>query len=342
MPPIRLGVIGAGLVWMRRHQPMLATMTDAFAPVAFCDVREERRTAIAQEFPEAHVLSDYHRLLAQDEVEAVLVLTPIALNAPVSLAALRAGKHVIMEKPIARSVAEGRELITTARQAGRLLCVTEQMAYRHAEDVLAETIAAGEIGDLVMWDRVHHLEADTAAGPLRYETTPWRKQADFPLGTMFDGGIHLIAGLSRVFGIPEGVAATGKQLRREYGEYDHIAALFQYGEGVTGMLSHSSYLPPRRNHFLIYGTSGVITVAQDRLVVEQHGQPARNIELPPENAYVTMWRALHQAFQEQRDPCYTPEKALHDVAILEAINQAIKTGSRVRIKGLLQGVGGSQ
>ncbi len=339
MPPIRLGVIGAGLVWMRKHQPMLATLTDAFAPVAFCEVHEERRTAIAEEFPDAHVSSDYHRLLERAEVEAVLVLTPLALNAPVALAALRAGKHVIMEKPIARSVAEGRELITTARHGSRLLCVTEQMAYRHAENVLAETIAAGAIGDLVMWDRVQHLEGDTAAEPLRYETTPWRKQADFPLGTMFDGGIHLVAALSKVFGSPDNVAATGRQLRPAYGEYDHIAALFQYGQGVTGMLSHSSFLPPGRNHFHLYGTSGVITVEQDRLVVEPHGQPARTIELPPENAYVSMWRALHQAFQAQRDPFYTPEKALHDVAILEAINQSIKMGSRVTIKEVLQGTG---
>jgi len=331
MPPIRLGVIGAGLIWIRTHKPILAMMTDAFVPVAFCDVREERRAALAQEFPDAQVVSDYHNLLEHAQVEAVLVLTPIALNAPVAHAALRAGNHVIMEKPIARSVAEGRALITTARQSGRLLCVTEQMAYRHAEDVLAETIAAGEIGDLVMWERVQHLEADTAAGPLRYESTPWRKQADFPLGTMFDGGIHLIAGLSKVFGIPESVDATGRQLRPEYGEYDHIAALFQYRQGMSGLLSHSSYLPPGRNHFHIYGTHGVITVERDQLLVEQGGQAARSIELPKENAYVNMWRALQQAFEEQRDPFYTPEQALRDVAILEAINQAVKTGGRVPI-----------
>jgi scyllo-inositol 2-dehydrogenase (NADP+) len=331
MPPVRLGVIGAGLIWIRTHKPILATMADAFVPVAFCDVSEERRASIAQEYPDAQVFSDYHSVLALDDVEAVLVLTPIALNAPVARAALEAGKHVIMEKPIARSVAEGRELISAMRQSGCMLYVTEQMAYRHAEDLLAATIAADEIGDIVMWDRVQHLEADTAPAPLRYESTLWRKQADFPLGTMFDGGIHLIAGLSKVFGFPESLDATGRQLRPEYGDYDHIAVLFQYGQGITGVLSYSSYLPPGRNHFHIYGTSGVITVEQERLIVEQRGQPARVIELPKENAYISMWRALHQAFVEHRDPFYTPEKALNDVAILEAIEQAIKTGGRIAV-----------
>ena len=169
MPPIRLGVIGAGLIWIRTHKPILETMTDAFTPVAFCDISEQRRAAVAQEFPGVPLLSDYRQLLELAEVDTVLVLTPIALNAPVAHAALQAHKHVIMEKPIARSVAEGRELIATARQAGRLLCVTEQMAYRPAGDVLADVLAAGEIGDLVMWNCVQHLEPDTSTGPLRYE-----------------------------------------------------------------------------------------------------------------------------------------------------------------------------
>ena len=331
MQPIQLGVIGTGLIWIRTHKAILATLQDAFIPIAFCDVSEQRRTATAQQFPDAAVFGDYHSLLALPAVEAVLVLTPIALNAPVARAALLAGKHVIMEKPISRSVAEGDELVALARRAGRHLFVTEQMAYRQAEDTLAEIIAAGEIGDLVLWDRVQHLEADTAQDALRYDSTLWRKQADFPLGTMFDGGIHLIAGLSKVFGIPASVDATGKQLRPEYGEYDHIAALFQYGQGVTGMLSHSSYLPAAQNHFHVYGARGVLVVERDRIIVNIPDQPERVVELRPENAYVAMWHALMQAFREQRDPFYTPERALRDVAILAAVDQAIKTGQRVPV-----------
>lgn len=331
MRPIRLGVIGAGLIWIRTHKSILATLQDAFVPIAFADVSEQRRAAAAQEYPDAVVFEDYHSLLALPEVEAVLILTPIALNAPVARAALLAGKHVIMEKPIARSVAEGAELVATARRAGRRLFVTEQLAYRHAEDALAGIIAAGAIGELVLWDRVQHLEADTAQGPLRYDSTPWRKQADFPLGTMFDGGIHLIASLSKVFGVPETVAATGRRLRPEYGAYDHVAALFQYTEGVTGMLSYSNYLPAAHNYFHVYGTTGVMVVERERIVVKTPDQAERVVELPVENAYVTMWHALLRAFREERDPFYTPERALHDVAILEAVDQAIKTGGRVPV-----------
>ena len=64
MPPTRLGVIGAGLIWLRTHKPILQTMADAFEPIAFCDVSAERRADVAREFPGARVLSDQHELLA--------------------------------------------------------------------------------------------------------------------------------------------------------------------------------------------------------------------------------------------------------------------------------------
>lgn len=337
MQPIRLGVIGAGLIWIRTHKAILATMQDGFAPIAFCDVSEQRRAEAGQEFPDAAVFDDYHGLLAMPEVEAVLVLTPIALNAPVARAALAAGKHVIMEKPIARSVAEGAELIALARRAGKHLFVMEQMAYRQAEDTLAEMIAGGEISDLVLWERIQHLEPDTGAGPLRYSSTPWRKQADFPLGTLFDGGIHLIAALSKVFGTPATVAATGRRLRPEYGEYDHVAALFEYLGGVSGLLSHSSYLPAQ-NHFRVYGTAGMLVVEPDRITVRTHGGAERTVELPAEEAHVAMWQALLRAFRGGSDPFYTPEKALRDVAILEAVDRAIKTCGRVPVVAAGEGV----
>ncbi|MCC6453538.1 MAG: Gfo/Idh/MocA family oxidoreductase [Caldilineaceae bacterium] len=323
MQPIRLGVIGAGLIWLRRHQPTLATLQDAFIPVAFADPSAERRTQAAAAYPNATIVSDYQELLALPQVDAVLVLTPIVLNAPVALAALRAGKDVIMEKPIARSVAEAAHLLATAEAAGRRLYVLEQMGYRRADEMVAELIASGEIGDLVMWERVEHMEGDKELGPMSFASTPWRKEANFPLGTLFDGGIHVIAGLTKIFGRPERVWATGKKLRPEYGEFDHVAMLFHYANGSTGMLSHSSYLSPDQNHFTVYGTNGTIVVEWKRLLVRKSGQEARVVELPEEDANVNMWHALEKAFHEGHSPFYTGTKAMQDVLILEKVDLAI-------------------
>ena len=323
MQPIRLGVIGAGLIWLRRHQPTLATLSDAFLPVAFADPSEQRRAQAAEKFPDAVIMSDYQELLALSEVDAVLVLTPIVLNAPVATAALDAGKDVIMEKPIARSVAEAAQLLTKAQAAGRQLFVLEQMGYRRAEDILAETIAAGEIGDVVMWERVEHVEGDKVLGPMSFASTPWRKEANFPLGTLFDGGIHVIASLTKVFGRPERVWATGKKLREGYGEFDHVAMLFHYANGSTGILSHSSYLSPDQNHYTVYGSAGTIVVEAGQLVIKQSGQDARVVALPEEDFNANLWHALADAFHQGRTPFYTGAKAMQDVLILEKVDQAV-------------------
>jgi len=332
--PIKVGVIGLGLIWLRVHKPILATMGDIFQPVAFCDVSEQRRAETAAAFPGALVLSDYQSLLQLPEVEAVLVLTPIAYNAPIALAALAAGKDVIMEKPIARSVAEGQQLLAAAQQAGRRLFVLEQLAYRQGEGTLAKLLADGEIGDLMLWERVQHLEADTAQGALRYDSTAWRKAGNFPLGALFDGGIHIIASLAKVFGQPVTASATGQQLRPDYGEYDHVVMMFQYASGAVGLFSHSAYLAPLKNYFYIHGQAGVIVVEPHQLLVQKPNQPDRVIPLASENAYTTMWQALAHAWQTGTDPYYTAAKALADVATLAAVDQSIKTGQRIQISAI--------
>jgi len=331
MKAVRLGVIGVGLIWLREHQPMLTTLQEAFEPVAFCDLSAARRAEVAQAFPNARVFADPQELLALPDVEAVLVLTPIAFNAPMALAALQAGKHVIMEKPIARSVAEGQALVAAAQKAGLRLFVMEHLAYRQADRQLATLLASGEIGEPILWNRIQHVDADPVQGALRYETTPWRKEANYPLGALFDGGIHLIASLGNVFGTPATVAATGRRLRPDYGEYDQVAMLFGYANGVTGMLSHATSLAASHNFFHIHGSQGAIIVEPQRLLIEKPKQPTQVIALPEENPRANMWHELVRAYQANRQPSYSAADGVRDVAILETVDHALRSGQRLPI-----------
>ncbi|MBI1297407.1 hypothetical protein GC175_20900 [bacterium] len=331
MKPIRLGVIGLGLIWVREHKRSLAQLTDVFEIAALCDLSPSRRTEAAADFPGVPILDSADALLALPDVDAVLVLTPIAFNAPTALKALQAGKDVIMEKPIARSVAEGQALIDAAQCQGRRLFVLEQMGYRAADTIVAEQLAAGVIGDVVLWERVIHFEADAAQGPMSYASTPWRKEADFPLGTLFDGGIHLIAQMGQIFGAPTAVSATGRKFRPEYGEFDQVSMLFQYADGVSGMLSHSSCLPPTQNHFHVHGSQGILLVERDSVIIDIPHQDAQIIDLPTDDPRATMWAAIVASYRENRTPTYDTTRALTDVAVLEAVDRSIKTGALVEI-----------
>ncbi len=291
--PIRLGVIGLGLIWLRVHKPILETLSDTFEIVALCDSDAERRAAAVREFPAALVCAHADELLAAPQVDVVLVLTPLTLNAQMAAACLHASKDVIMEKPIGRSVTEGAELIASARRLGRRLMVTEQFGYRCEEEMLIELLAAKSIGEVILWQRVQHVDADGQQGAMRYDSAPWRKTADFPLGALFDGGIHRVAGLSRVFGAPQSVFASGRRLRPDYGAYHYVAAQFQYASGLVGMLSYSIHLTPLQDCYVLHGDAGVITVEQQRVTVKRIGQPDQVIELPVGHGFKRQANSKH-------------------------------------------------
>lgn len=333
MTALRLGVIGAGLIWIREHQKALAQLRDVFEPVAFCEINAERRAALAAEFPRSKITDNHQTLLALPEVDAVLVLTPIVLNAQMAAAALRAGKDTIMEKPIARSTAEAEALLQIARESGRRLYVAEHMAYRPGEETIKAILNSGEIGEPVLWQCVRHwaVDPDPEQGALRYDSTPWRKTAEFPLGVMFDGGIHTIAVLGNLFGHPSSVAASGRKLREGYGEFDQVAAFMRYGNGLAGMLSFSQWMPPMQSHFHIHGARGILVVEPRQVTVQSHGQPDRVIALPDGDGRMAMWRAFARAFTGGAEPHYTLQRAAGDVALLEAVERAIKSGVSAEI-----------
>jgi scyllo-inositol 2-dehydrogenase (NADP+) len=331
----KVGVIGVGLIWQKVHQPILQKMQDEFELVAFCDASAERRSEIAEQYPGCPVFADYNELLALDAVEVVLSLMPIPLTPVVVKAALEAGKDVVTEKPLARSVEEGRLLIETMERTGGKLFVAEQLAYREGNRVLRELLEGGEIGQVVMWQRVAHHREEPRDG--NYATTPWRQRPDYPLGPLFDGGIHVIADLDRVFGPPQSVDAHGQQLRAEFGDYDHVAMLFHYESGLVGQLSFGSYLPSLKRHFTIYGTEGCIVVEHNivagsgQLHIEREDGAPRTVDLPEESHYAHMWRAFADAFASGETPYYTPQKALLDVALLAGVERSIKSGTRQAI-----------
>lgn len=333
MNPLRLGIVGPGLIWENAHRPVLERMADRVSLVAFSATSETSRQKVARDYPGAAFFQDYHDLVRQPDVDAVVVLTPIPLNAPVALAALQAGKHVFLEKPMARTLEEGRALVKTARERGRQLSVLEQVAYRPALGGLQDLVRSGSIGNLVMYDRVSHSVYDSGQHSVHgYGTTTWRIHPDFPLGTLFDGGHHAIAELSRLFGRPQAVTASGVSLRPEYGQYDQVLMLFEYASGLRGVFSHSDYLGGGRNYFHVRGSEGVASVERRRVsVTNREGSVVREVSLDDTNAHEAMWHELVTCVQQGTAPRYTMEDALDDLATLLAVARSVEEGGRVEV-----------
>lgn len=145
-PLLRLGIVGCGY-W----GPNLARNFNLDPRVtvgALCDTREERLAVVAKICPRAEIFMEFGRMLASASLDAVVVATPVKTHHQLSKAALLAGKHVLVEKPMASTSAECAELVGIASDRKLKLMVGHTYLYAPAVRRIAEIIDSGEIGDL--------------------------------------------------------------------------------------------------------------------------------------------------------------------------------------------------
>jgi predicted dehydrogenase len=143
---LRVGVIGLGY-WGPNLVRVLAEM-DGADVVAVCDRRRERLDAISRRFPATRSYAEPHALLADEAIDAVVVATPISTHFELGLAALDAGKHVLVEKPLAASSSEAWALVARARELGLVLMPGHTFLYSPPVVSIHDLIAAGELGDV--------------------------------------------------------------------------------------------------------------------------------------------------------------------------------------------------
>lgn len=148
MKVLNVGVVGCGGIANNKHLPAMKRV-GKFNIVAFCDLIEERAVKAKEDFgtPDARIYTDYQDLV-QEDLDAVYVLTPNSSHAPVAIAAMKAGKHVMCEKPMAKTFAEAQEMVQTAKETGRILTIGYQNRYRGDSQYLKKTCVNGDLGEI--------------------------------------------------------------------------------------------------------------------------------------------------------------------------------------------------
>lgn len=117
-----------------------------------CDVDTARLSTIGRRYPGARATPDYHELLTDPKLAAVVVATPVATHFPIAREALLAGKHVLIEKPLTACVREAEELIDLSERSGLTLMVDHTFIYTGAVRKIKEIVTSGELGDLLYFD----------------------------------------------------------------------------------------------------------------------------------------------------------------------------------------------
>jgi UDP-N-acetylglucosamine 3-dehydrogenase len=235
--PVRVAVIGAGLVAQRSHLPAYLASEEAEL-TAVVSGRAETAARVAAEFGNPRVLPTWEEATADPEIEAIDVCTPNHLHAPIAIAAARAGKHVIVEKPMALSVAEADAMVAAAREAGVVLMVAHNLRYVPIYETVKQVVSDGTIGrPLAVRGVFMHAGPDEFWGA----TSDWFWQSDQAGGgALFDMGIHMIDLVRWFVGEPvaEVTAMTARSVKPTPFD-DNAIALLRFAGGAIASVQAS-------------------------------------------------------------------------------------------------------
>jgi len=147
---LRIGIIGCGGIANGKHMPSLKALDKEVEMVAFADIIEESAQKAAKEYgtADAKVYTDYKELLKDASIDVVHVLTPNRSHAEISIAGLEAGKHVMCEKPMAKTAADAKKMVEAAKKSGKKLTIGYQHRHKPESTYLKSVIERGDLGDV--------------------------------------------------------------------------------------------------------------------------------------------------------------------------------------------------
>jgi len=285
--PIRVGVIGAGLAGSL-HLAALLAQPETFEPVAVCTRRTERAAAVALETGIPAHTGDYRALCKDPEIEAVIVATPPHLHHAMAIAALEEGKHVLCEKPMARNLAEARDMQRIADRIGTVAMVNFQHRFLPVRHQIKALIDEGFLGEpRAATVVVHHASLND---PLD-RPWGWLMEHDKAGGMLGATGAHYVDNLRWWFGEVKGVAGALATLVRQrrlpdssgmgrVDADDNFALILRFADGALGTVHVSATAAVDDDEeLLLSGSRGVLRVRHGVLVGAREGE-AELRELP--------------------------------------------------------------
>jgi predicted dehydrogenase len=268
-PTLGFGIVGAGMVARYHARAIAATATARLVAICRADVARSAEAAADFGVPAEATLE---ALLARPDVDAVCLCTPSGQHAGQTMAASRAGKHVLVEKPMALDLVDADRMIAACRDAGVRLGVVLQRRTEPGFRALHDAIRVGELGDLVLANAsVPYFRAQSY-----YDSAAWR--GTWALdggGALMNQGIHLVDLLLWLMGgEAEVVGAVAGPTRHAIEVEDAVVAALRFSSGAPGTLLATTAAAPGFPHRVeIYGTRGGAQVEGDTVVRWEGDRP---------------------------------------------------------------------
>jgi predicted dehydrogenase len=313
MRKLRIGFIGTGLAPRNLHLPALKKLTDRYELVAAVNRRRSKAESFARVAGIRKVVDTVPQLLALNEVEAVVISLPIDQTARYSLQSLRGGKHVLAEKPIAATVAEGKRLLAAAAKLPRKLMIAENFFFDPTLAKAVQLVKSGALG------RVRMLvvnQANWIDVKNKYFQTNWRKKPNYAGGFLLDGGIHTANLVREMLGMPVKVKSLVKQFSPFLPPADTLAAVMEFKSGALGVWQNSFAARSLHGEVLeVYGSEAnlVLEWGKTRLIMPSGKEKVFRYK---GNGYEGEFRCFYDWVVHNRKPLFTPRQALQDLEFI--------------------------
>lgn len=336
---VGFGLIGCG-TWGRMHARVFTTSAGVRL-VAVCDQDAGRAAAFAAEFGVGEHLADWRAVVAHPDIQAVGIATPDFAHAEIVLAALRAGKHVLVEKPLATTVGECEEILATRRAQGVKLMVDFHNRWSLPFVNLQRAIAAGQLGSLLMMNiRLN----DTRFVPTRMLSWAAKSSPLQFLGSHVVDLIHFLSGaaVQRVYSVSRSVVLKGLGVDTP----DFFQSILELSTGGTAVVENCWVLDEHAPSVFdfqceVVGSKGTAYVnASHHRMAEIYSE--KGVELPDVSAAADLYGrpvgfalAAIQHFVDcvlnDQNPLVTGEDGLAAARVLAAVERSAQSGMPVAV-----------
>jgi predicted dehydrogenase len=335
--PIRIAIIGTGVMAQVTHIPIWKTIPNVEI-FAVCDKVKNKAQWVADKFKIKHTFDDVDDLLKLDEIDAVDICTPTNSHMPLTVAALSAGKHVLVEKPIARNYEESKKMADAAKKHKRLLMVAMNVRFRPDAITLRTFTQKNELGE-IFYCKTGWLQRKEK---LVHRT--WLSEKEMSGGGVFmDLGIQMLDVGLWLMGNhkPESVKATTYNKITQLDVEDSAAVFVRLENGATLTVEVSWTLLFEKDFFYtnIFGTKGGALLNPLRIHKELHGNLVNVTPAKAESStnlykksYENEINHFVECLRKGGDFLSFGHENLERMRIVDAVYESAKSGREVKLK----------
>ena len=309
----RVALFGSGFIQKIHAQAVLDHPQGEL--VAATNWREESLRKLGETFRIPRITTSWYDLVHADDIEAVVISTPNALHAEQAIACLHGGKHVLVEKPMAMTVAECDAIIAAARDSGKSLMVAHCWRFHPSVIEVRDVVARGELGEIV---KTHGYGIHKEWGPSGWFT----QRALAGGGALIDMGVHAIDTVRFVLGDPEPVRVCAS-IGTHYGTYDvddDGVLLISWSNGTNSVVESGwwqQHLGGLEADTELYGTKGYTRIFPSQ-------EPSPDYEHAPQSMYSAQMAEFLDAIADGRQPSPSGEDGRIVMQVVESAYRSAK------------------